>query len=154
MHQALILGTFKIVQGWDISTTSLNNSRAALKALGHYDNFSLKKVDISAPLEKEIYFDFIVLSEILEHLEEPKSALLNIQSIAKSGSKVYINVPVNSPAPDHLFFASNEEQVKALLRGTEFSLESYRVFPMTGYTIAECKEMNLSMSVCILASKN
>ena len=71
MHQALILKTFKIVQGWDISTTSLNNSRAALKALGHHNNFSLKKVDISAPLEKEMCFDFIVLSEILEHLEEP-----------------------------------------------------------------------------------
>lgn len=154
MHQALDSGLFETVEGWDISQTSLNTSETALKALGHDNNFSLKKVDISSHLEKGMLFDFIVLSEVLEHLEDPHSALINIQNIARNNAKIYINFPINSPAPDHLFFASGKEQVIELLRGTNFNLEACKVIPMTGYTVSECERMNLSMSVCVVAVKN
>lgn len=42
-------------------------------------------------------------NEVLEHLEEPEKYLNRIYEVTNEGADVYISVPVNAPAIDHIY---------------------------------------------------
>lgn len=110
------------VEGWDVSAASLANTAEALTAIGvPSDKISLKEVDIfDGP---DVTFDTIVLSEVLEHLEEPLRALQVLFQRVRPGGRIFINAPVNSPAPDHIFLFSTPEAIVELVKDAGFQIE-------------------------------
>lgn len=139
---------------WDISDASLRATRACLDKLGVDRPVALDKVDVlNVPAQIVGRFESVVISEVLEHLEDPIGALRSLHPVLeRDRGRLFVNMPVNSPAPDHIYLLHHPEEVVALVRDAGFVIEQTKVFAATGYTETQARKQRLTMSVAIIAT--
>lgn len=80
----------KEIYGIDINKERLKNADKRVK-----NNLFFGDVTKSIPIKKN--FDWIILSEVLEHLEEDDKALENISNSLKKGGKLILSTPRKVP---------------------------------------------------------
>lgn len=141
------------VTGWDLSAASVSEAKEALTRLGVSRDYKLEVRNLFDSSHAEGVFDAVVFSEVLEHLEEPGKAIDAIRCIMRPGGRVYINVPINSPAPDHLFLLKSTEEAVAFIEERGFEIERTGFFPATNYSLEAARKHALTISVCIVAKK-
>jgi ubiquinone/menaquinone biosynthesis C-methylase UbiE len=98
-------------------------------------------------------FDAIVMSEVLEHLENPQQALKVLFGLAKPGGLLWLNVPVNSPAPDHIFLLRRPQEARDLVSSVGFQIVETGEFPMNDVEISRAIEKKLTISCAVIARK-
>ena len=91
--------------------SSLQATTLALRRLGMTRSVALVERDVVGSEATPDAFDSIVMSELLEHLENPHRALRVAYRSLRPGGRIFLNVPVNSPALDHLFLWHDAEEV-------------------------------------------
>ncbi|HEY1708092.1 MAG TPA: class I SAM-dependent methyltransferase [Rhizomicrobium sp.] len=147
----------KSVAGWDVSRTSLELSRHALAALGAARPVTLEEHNIFEPSimapEFAGRFDAIVFSEVLEHLEEPAKALEVLFHLCAPGGLVWINVPANSPAPDHLYLINAPSEAVALVRNAGFEIGGSHAYPMNDLALDYAVKNALTISCIVVGRK-
>lgn len=139
-------------EGWDISDASLAHSREGLRRLGIADEaVALRKIDIfDAP---DAQFQSIAFSEVLEHLEDPLGALRALHRLLAPGGRLFVNAPVNSPAPDHLYLFRAPEEVEDMMRSAGFTIESSLFAPCTGATLDRARRLTLTISAAVIGTR-
>lgn len=70
-------------------------------------------------------FDAVCMSEVLEHLEKPMDHLKKIFEITNDGADVYILVPINAPAIDHIYLFHNVEEVFDMVKDAGFTIKDH-----------------------------
>ena len=138
------------VTGLDISAESLAQTERALTRLGAHKRAQYLASDIAQPLAWVERYDSVVLSEVCEHLEAPGLALSNLRGVMTQGGRIFVNVPVNSPAIDHIYLFKKPEEVVELVRGAGFEIEETQSAPATGYTEARALKFGAAISVCVI----
>jgi 2-polyprenyl-3-methyl-5-hydroxy-6-metoxy-1,4-benzoquinol methylase len=139
------------VTGWDISETSVAATRHALEAIGA-GTVVVRSVDIMET-STTVRFDAVVASELLEHLENPVAALLRLQEITRPGGLLFLNIPVNSPAPDHIFMWTTPEEFLEFVTSTGLKILDSHVFPLTGKTEAQARVSKMTMSCVVICQR-
>ena len=142
---------------WDISRASLEMTQHALETLqaprtARFEDRNIFDPSIMAP-ENGGAFDAIVLSEVLEHLEQPEQAVRVLFHLCKPGGRVWINVPANSPAPDHLYLVSEPDQARTLVSEVGFKIIDVANFPMTGATLDRAIRQKLTITCIIVGER-
>ena len=142
------------IEGWDVSPTSIAHCRAVLDALDVEREVGLRAVNLfeAAGDGADGAFDSIVMSEVLEHLEDPAAALAAASRLLKSGGRLWINIPANSPAPDHIYLIGGLEDAIALARGAGLEVTDAAAFPMSGATLEKAIARKLTVS-CVVAAR-
>jgi 2-polyprenyl-3-methyl-5-hydroxy-6-metoxy-1,4-benzoquinol methylase len=137
--------------GWDISESCLRHTRRNLARLG-LRTATLARHDIrSAP--RAATFDLVVASEVLEHVEDPASVLASLRGLLTEHGRIFLNVPVNSPAPDHIHLWRSPEEFFGFVRaGGIRPLRTY-TFPMTGYTDERARRGNFTISCVVVGER-
>lgn len=143
------------VSGWDVSPTSVAHTRHALDVLAVERPVALTlqnlfEADARADGRR---FDAIVMSEILEHLEAPVPALRKAAEWLRPGGTIWVNVPANSPAPDHIFLVHSPEHACDLVREAGLEVTASQAFPMTGTTLEKARKGKLAIS-CIVVGQH
>lgn len=146
------------IAGWDVSPASLATTRHALGAMGVTRPFDLSLVDIFEAPDRldsatSSQFDSITFSEVLEHLENPGQALGAIAKLLAPAGRAFINAPVNSPAPDHIWLFRSPEEVVDLVKGSGLFVEDVLLAPLGGETVEEARAMALTISTIVVAKK-
>ncbi len=90
----------------DISETSIEMSKVFVKS-GHVD-YILQDV---YQYESEQKFDFIIMGEVLEHLEDPLGIMKKLHSLGTDKAIAFITAPCNSPAIDHIYLFRNPNEI-------------------------------------------
>jgi 2-polyprenyl-3-methyl-5-hydroxy-6-metoxy-1,4-benzoquinol methylase len=134
--------------GWDVSPTSLAMTRRALDAMG-VGTVRLDRVDL-LDASASGQFDAIVASELLEHLDRPAAALDKLRQATRAGGRLFLNIPVNSPAPDHIYLWRTPEEVVDFVRAAGLDIVAARAYPMTGKTEAQARAQALTMSCVVI----
>jgi len=134
---------------WDLSAVSIDQTRHALDLLGVRDA-TLAVRDIMAIEPGSETYDLVVLSEILEHLEDPKAAMRAVRGLVAEDGLVFVNVPINSPSPDHLYLMENLDDARALLRDTGFEIVAEDAFATQNHPLDRALRNRISVSVCML----
>jgi 2-polyprenyl-3-methyl-5-hydroxy-6-metoxy-1,4-benzoquinol methylase len=138
---------------WDISPVSIEQTRHALAKLGREDvEFGVR--DLMAVRPGEDLFDFVVLSEVLEHVEDPKQALRQVRGLLRDDGLLFVNVPINSPSPDHLYLMKSVEDARALLEDTGFAIVDQGVFPSQGLSLEKALRNQATVSICLFGRKS
>lgn len=144
------------VSAWDVSQASLAMSKHALDVLGAKRPVKFETRNIFDPTimdeKNACLFDAVVLSEVLEHLEQPQQAVRVLLHLCKPGGRVWINVPANSPAPDHLYLVSEPAQAEHLVRDVGFNIVDTAHYAMTGVTLERAIKQKLTIT-CIIAGE-
>ncbi len=145
------------LNAWDVSEASLDASRDALRALNVTQDVTLRRQDIFDPTlqvsEEMKPFDGIVLSEVLEHLEDPVAALKTLYGLCKPGGLVWINVPANSPAPDHIYLLGSPEEARDLITAAGFEIVDAGYFPMNDAPLEAAVRKKLTITCAFMARR-
>lgn len=122
--------------------TGIDISLSAVKLAIDYIN-CFKKTEIRnysiicddfLKLNFEKKFDMVCMSEVLEHLEEPARYLEKIYDITNAEANIYISVPINAPAMDHIYLFHSIEEVFSMVQEVGFTIKDY--FYVTGNDIS------------------
>jgi 2-polyprenyl-3-methyl-5-hydroxy-6-metoxy-1,4-benzoquinol methylase len=145
------------VTAWDISKASLEMTQHALDVLqapraARFEEKNIFEPSIMAP-ENGGMFDAVVLSEVLEHLEQPEQAVRVLFHLCRPGGRVWINVPANSPAPDHLYLVNEPDEAKRLVSDAGFKVVDVANFPMTGVTLDRAIRQKLTITCIIVGER-
>jgi len=139
------------LEAWDVSAVSLRETRAALDRLGTPKPVALTETDILAAKAPDRQYDLIVISEVLEHLERPDAALRFLRAAIAEQGRIFINVPLNSPSPDHIYLLSTPDEAKALVEGSGFRVEQMELFATQAKGIERALANRISVSAGIIA---
>jgi 2-polyprenyl-3-methyl-5-hydroxy-6-metoxy-1,4-benzoquinol methylase len=152
LSQAARQANIETVTAWDVSAESLAQTRAALNKMGADRPIALEQRNVLAGGGAANRFDAIVISEVLEHLEQPQLALATLRGALAPDGLLCVNVPVNSPAPDHIYLLKSVEEAVALVRDNGFTPKDVAAYPMTGYTLESAAAERATINVVVLAS--
>lgn len=139
------------LEAWDVSAVSLAETRAALAVLDVTMPVKLVEIDIlkaGAPAQQ---YDLITISEVLEHLEAPERALAFLSRALRPGGRMFINVPLNSPSPDHIFLFSTPEELTAIVEAAGLRIIACEMFATQGRRIEAALANRISVSAGIIA---
>lgn len=141
--------------GWDLSPTSIAKTRHALETLGIDRPVDLVEQDMFAVGDRDetMLFDSIVMSELLEHVEDPVAAMTSAARSLRRGGLMWINVPANSPAPDHIFLVKSPAHAEALVREAGLEIVASKAFAMMGVSLDKAARNQLSVNCVITARK-
>jgi 2-polyprenyl-3-methyl-5-hydroxy-6-metoxy-1,4-benzoquinol methylase len=156
LHLAIRAGRFSSLSAWDVSATSISHAREVLQCLGESQRVALELQDMYAPeaLERNRgRFDTVVLSEVLEHLERPLEALVIIRELLAPGGSVWINVPANGPAPDHLFLLRSVDEAAELAAQAGLRVDRTDAFPVAGANLDRAVRQQLPVSCVVVGTK-
>lgn len=143
----------KRVTGWDVSEGSIAATRRALATIGVDRRVELVCQDVFDATGATPSFDSVVISEVLEHLEDPLRALKSLNEWMRPGARIWVNMPVNSPAPDHLYLLRTPEEMLELMKAAGLTIEQYRFFPMTGVTLERARKHELTINVAAIGRR-
>jgi 2-polyprenyl-3-methyl-5-hydroxy-6-metoxy-1,4-benzoquinol methylase len=156
LHLALAFGSFSSLAAWDVSATSVAHTRRVLDLMGEGHLVDVRQMDIFAPQalsENRGRFDTIVFSEVLEHLERPAEALAIIRELLTPEGRVWINVPANAPATDHIFLLRSLDEATKFVADAGFQIERSTGYPIAGATLEKATKNELPVACIIVASK-
>ncbi|MBV8714002.1 MAG: methyltransferase domain-containing protein, partial [Chloroflexi bacterium] len=126
------------IEAWDVSRESLAQTRGALETLDVDARAHLSQRDVRNAAENSASnpsFDAIAISEVLEHMEDPLNALTGLRHSISDHGMLLVNVPVNSPAPDHIYLLQTPEEARRLVESAGFQVFDFAALPMSGYNL-------------------
>lgn len=138
--------------GWDVSETSTSQTLHSLARLGVTSSVNIEQLDVLDALDIDKKFDSIVISEVLEHLENPDLALSNLRKVMSKDGFIFVNMPVNSPAPDHIYLLRHPAEVSDLVARNGFDILQTEEFPATGYSTERAHKHAATISCVITAT--
>lgn len=142
----------RLAAGWDVSATSARHTRACLDRLGAPAAVAVECRDLLSCGTRPESFDSIVASEVLEHLEHPAEALAALRRLLVPGGRLFVNMPVNSPAPDHIHLLRRPEEVADLVADSGYRILETAFFPATGYTEERARRQEATISCAVIAT--
>lgn len=156
LHLATRSG-FTSVESLDISEASIELTRSHLRRMGaDVDRLSFHRGDLfdSGIIARFADgFDGVVFSEVLEHLDRPADAMRTLFAITRPGGRVFIHVPVNSPAPDHLFLLRSPDEARRFVGGFGFDVRVERFLPATNLTLERAIRLDATVSCVFVLEK-
>jgi SAM-dependent methyltransferase len=142
------------VAAWEISDASLASTRHCLERMRVSNPVTLEKRNICDVDVSTGTYDSVVVSEVLEHLEDPASAVAGVRTILSESGRAFINVPCNSPAPDHIYLFSEPDDLFAMLERAGFAILDRFVTPATGWTLERALRQKLTVSCAAVVSRD
>lgn len=141
------------LEAWDVSAVSLRETRAALDKMGATKPVALTEVDILKADRSERRFDLVVISEVLEHLERPDQALRFLYTALNDDGRIFINVPLNSPSPDHIYLLTSPQEVTDLVEAAGFVVESLEMYATQAKRLEFALANRITVSAGLIARK-
>ena len=141
------------LEAWDVSKASIAETRAALSRLGVTREINIVEQDVLKAPPRQEEFDGAVISEVLEHLERPDLALQSLRAALKPGGRIFINAPINSPAPDHIYLWRSTDEMTKFVEDQGFEVEAAHFLPVTGHSLERAIRANVSISCVYIAKR-
>jgi SAM-dependent methyltransferase len=138
--------------GWDVSDASLAATRDCLRRLDVSDAVTLEKRSIFDLGSSPAAYSSVVVSEVLEHLEDPAGALSGIRRCLLPGGRGFLNVPCNSPAPDHIHLFSHPDDFFRMVENAGLVILERYATPGTGTTMERALRHKLTISCAAIVT--
>jgi 2-polyprenyl-3-methyl-5-hydroxy-6-metoxy-1,4-benzoquinol methylase len=139
------------VEAWEPSAEGLDATRRCLQKLGAGRPVKLLRKDVTVPPMRDAGpFTSVVASEVLEHLESPRAALRTLHDILEPGGRLFVNVPLSSPAPDHIYLFRHPCEIAGMVDEAGFRIERTHEFPQQGYTLERALAKAVTVSCVVI----
>lgn len=139
------------VTAWDISEASIALTAKNLGKLGVTKIPHLELQDLFSNPSGS--FDSLVFSEVLEHMEKPRETLEILRALLSDRGRLFINMPINSPAPDHLFNCESPEALAEFIEGAGLGIVDRAYFAATNKNLDEARRKKLTISCVFVVKK-
>jgi ubiquinone/menaquinone biosynthesis C-methylase UbiE len=152
LYLALTEFGLREAHGWDLSEISLAQTRAALTLLGRADDahFAIQDMHKVEPTGEK--FDLLILSHILEHLDDPVGALERMRQVVGKSGLLFVNVPLNAPMPDHVVLLETPDAAVDILRRGGFHVVELATHTTQGMTLGQALKRKVAVTCSIIAA--
>lgn len=141
----------KEATAWDLSEVSLEQTREALSLLGMADRAHLVVQDMHKAQPDGKPFDLVILSHLLEHLDDPVDALLRLKPVVAKGGFLFVNIPLNAPMPDHLVLLRTPEEAAAIIEAGGFRVLEISSHTTQGIPLPKALRAKTAVTCAIIA---
>jgi 2-polyprenyl-3-methyl-5-hydroxy-6-metoxy-1,4-benzoquinol methylase len=140
--------------GVDISPASLALTAEVVRHLmpKAMHRLQLIEADFLAETELNGSYDLLVLGEVLEHVERPRSFLERLKSLAAADAHIFVTTCINAPAIDHITVFSTQADVEDLIRDSGLAILERLSVPYVGRSLSECVAQRLPINVAYVLS--
>ncbi len=148
--EAINLGAFDHYTGVDLSPSSIELARSFIETNKVPDAkpYSLICADITT-FEFDSLFDGVSISEVLEHVEDPRSLLKRIHEITKEGADVYVSVPINAPEIDHIYLFKSNEEVFKMVEEENFAIKDSFYVTSNGVSYEKAQKKRIAVNLAM-----
>ncbi len=122
----------------DISETSISIAKTFLHDIPV--NYFQKDIFSFTPSKS---YDFISMSEILEHVEKPGELIAKAKTLLKKEGYVFVSIPINNPAIDHIYLFESVDHARHLLLENNFAIVNEGSITVGGMSINEAEKRKL-----------
>jgi SAM-dependent methyltransferase len=91
-------------------------------------------------------YDYIVMSEVLEHLDEPRIVLGKINKLLDKDGAFFMTTCANCPAVDHVYQYHNVEHIRTEIREAGFKIVSELSLPVGDFPESLWAEQNIEVN--------
>jgi len=142
---------FSSYKGVDISPTSVAMTKKILHSrhFGTFMNYDIETADFLASKHKESY-NFIVMAEVLEHVENPLSFLRKIKNLLDEKGLAFVTTCINAPAIDHIFLYQTIEQLESQIDEAGLTVAEKVVVPYLDLTLEETMQKQLPVNIALV----
>jgi len=138
----------------DVSRTSL---QATVHSMGILRSARLPELlcdDVQAGnLAAKGAWSSIVVSEVLEHLEQPHLALDVVAEALVPGGRAFITSPANSPMPDHIHLFRTPDEVVRLVEASGLRVLEQQSFTGVGVSAERARKQHLPIACAVVAER-
>lgn len=114
----------------DISPVSITLSKGLLMATNPDVARRIRFIESDiAKYAADKPYDFIVMGEVLEHVEAPDSILHALKNLIADDGSLYVTTCANCPAIDHIYHFHTVEEIRSLIKGCGFTIAEEVVAP-------------------------
>lgn len=154
--EAYNLGRFKEYVAVDVSQTSIDMTDEYMKRYAKDSEEKEYKLicQDATLLNTDIQYDFIVIQEVLEHLEDPLQMLKTIHSLLTPTGTAYALMPITAPSRVHIFLFKNVAHVKNMVEEAGFEIVTEEYVTANKVTIEDAEERKLPINACLLLKKS
>jgi len=136
---------------WDLSAISLEQTREALALLGMDGRAELRVQDMHKAEPKGTPFDLVILSHLLEHLDDPVDALQRLKGVVAKGGFLFVNIPLNAPMPDHLVLLRTPEAAMKIIGDGGFRILEIASHTTQGIPLPKALRAKTAVTCSIIA---
>ena len=129
----------------DISQTSLNISKSIINYFYPSKNIDFINADM-LNLDINLKYDFIVMGEVIEHVENPQTLLVKISKLLNKNGKAFLSTCVNCPMIDHIYHFHTVGEIKDMLASSGLIVESERILPTEDLCISDVIEKRITIN--------
>ncbi len=152
--EALKKTSFSYFVGVDLSETSANLTKSILKNDKYCcsKNYEIIIADFLKFRNHQKY-DAIIMSEVLEHIEEPQKILQKIAKTANNDAFIFITTCINTPAIDHINLYRNISELKDEINSSGLAIKKLFQTPYYRFSINESIKQGLPINVAMVLGK-
>jgi SAM-dependent methyltransferase len=103
--------------------------------------------------ETEERFGFLVMGEVLEHINVPHQVLLKVNALLKNNGRAFVSTAINSPAVDHVYHYRTVDDVRVMIRSAGLEIENELVLPVEDLPMEEIVERKITINYCAVLKK-
>lgn len=136
------IDTFNVV---DISPISINISKSIIEMLQPATkcNFMLKNI---FDFKTDTKYDFIVMGEVLEHVDNPKELLQKISLYVNK--YIFITTCVHCPAVDHLYHFKSIDEIEEMIIDSGFKIVDKLILPVEDKPMVDIVKEKTTINYC------
>lgn len=133
----------------DISQQSLNFTKNILGNFIKSNKIEFKKIDFF-DLKPNKKFDFVVMGEVIEHVDNPIKFLKKVKTIITKDGKIFISTCANCAQVDHIYHFKSIEQIRNLIKKTKLRIISELISPSEKIKKDKWKKEKISINYCAI----
>ena len=98
-------------------------------------------------------FGFIVMGEVLEHINVPQPVLVKLNKLLEADGRAFVSTAINSPAVDHVYHFKTVDDVRVMIRSAGLEIENELVLPVEDLPMEEIVEKKITINYCAVLKR-
>ncbi len=136
----------------DISPISLDVSKSIIEYF-----YPTKKIEFinedMLNLDLDSNCDFIVMGEVIEHVETPELLLKKISKLLSQNGKAFLSTCVNCPAIDHVYHFHTVEEIREMFEKCGLEIISEKVLPVEDLPMCEIEHKKITINYSAIVKR-
>lgn len=137
----------------DISQTSIMMTKKLIKHFSpRAEIVHFKHSDIMT-FDTKVRFDFVVMGEVLEHVDEPLTLLQKVHNLLRPYGLAYITTCCNCPAIDHVFLFHEVQEIHELLNESGLCINRELILPVEDVKEEEFQHQRIGINYAAIVQR-
>ncbi|MBF0474266.1 MAG: class I SAM-dependent methyltransferase [Deltaproteobacteria bacterium] len=135
----------------DISPASARMAETIIKYFTGYTGCRFLVQDVNELGDGS--FDYVVMGEVLEHLDDPMTILQKIHGLLTTGGRFFLTTCANCPVKDHVYLYDSVAQIRQQIMAAGFAVVSDLPLAVGDFPESEWQDRKLVVNYAAMCEK-